>query len=140
MSAGSFKRERVHAGTDYHNILFSIPSPVGYRIRVRLDVELGLPQHGASLRIERAKPRVVCAANKDQPSSRCDAAALSEGARIMHALLFKFVTRAEWNFPGDVSRVRVDGHEVRPRRLLAWKLIRRIPKSRIIRPAAGKRR
>src|SRR5579883_933221 len=101
------QRERVHAGADDYDVLLAVLAQICHRVRVALDIQLGLPEHLASSRIESTEARVVCSGYEHQTAGGRDAAAPTERAGVVHPFGFQFVARTERDVPGDIAGIGV---------------------------------
>src|ERR1700693_3222168 len=86
---------------------------------MRFVIELDGPELAASVAVECAEAVVIGRAEKHEAAGRNDRAGQAHPPRIFLAL-GQFVGDSRCHAPREISGVCVNGHQLSPRRLLAW--------------------
>ncbi len=121
--------EPAAVGAD-DDVLLAVAAHVGGRCALRRHRQLVAPQFLAVPRVERAEPAVDRRADEHEIAGRRDRAAGVRRAGRLDALGRELLELTERHAPGDVAGVRVDGHELAPRRFGAAPHVGVVPEAR----------
>src|SRR5207247_3439855 len=130
IAAWQSERDDGHAGKPLptssahcnRHVLLSVDT-VRTRRGIGAGLELSIPEHLSGSGVECSELMVLCGADEDQSTRRCDGAAKVGGPGGRNSTGGQLRMLAEWDPPSKVARVQIDRGNTAPRRFHGGKIL-----------------